>query len=73
MVIDNLPPDWGNGWNNVWIGVSVESQDYINRIDTLSKIPAKIRFVSFEPLLGSIGSSLTGGIWSNIWITLGYL
>ena len=53
-VLDHLPSDWGQGWNNVWLGTSVESQAYINRIDTLSRIPAKIRFVSFEPLLGSI-------------------
>jgi protein gp37 len=39
---------------NVWLGTSVESEDYIERIDVLRRVPAKIRFVSFEPLLGPI-------------------
>jgi protein gp37 len=40
---------------NVWLGTSVENADYVDRIAVLQKIPAAIRFVSFEPLLGSIG------------------
>jgi len=40
---------------NVWLGTSVESTDYIDRIAVLRKVPATIRFVSFEPLLGSVG------------------
>ena len=39
---------------NVWIGTSVESQDFVERIDYLRRTPAHIRFVSFEPLLGPI-------------------
>ena len=38
--------------DNVWMGVSVESQDYVFRIDDLRETRARIRFVSFEPLLG---------------------
>lgn len=49
-----LPEDWGEGFPNVWLGVSVENQDYVDRIEELAKIPAKIRFISFEPLLGPI-------------------
>lgn len=41
---------------NVWVGVSVENSTYKNRIDSLRKIKAKIRFVSFEPLIGSVDS-----------------
>lgn len=51
---DRLPADWGDGWDNVWLGVSVESQEYIHRAHALNQIPAKIRFVSAEPLLGEI-------------------
>jgi protein gp37 len=40
---------------NVWLGTSVESAQFVHRIETLRRIPASIRFVSFEPLLGSIG------------------
>ena len=39
---------------NVWLGTSVESEDYLDRIDVLRRVPARIRFVSFEPLLGPI-------------------
>jgi len=40
---------------NVWLGVTVENAKYKNRIDYLKQIDAAIRFVSFEPLLGSLG------------------
>jgi protein gp37 len=39
---------------NVWVGVSVESQKYVSRIDDLRCVPAKIKFISFEPLLSNI-------------------
>jgi protein gp37 len=39
---------------NVWLGTSVESEDYLDRIDVLRQVPAHIRFISFEPLLGPI-------------------
>ncbi len=39
---------------NVWLGTSVESGIYTHRIRTLTGIPARIRFVSLEPLLGPI-------------------
>lgn len=40
--------------SNVWMGVSVENERYLPRIDLLRKAPAAVRFISFEPLLGSI-------------------
>jgi protein gp37 len=40
--------------SNVWMGVSVENADYAFRIDLLRKVPAKIRFLSLEPLLGPL-------------------
>jgi protein gp37 len=39
---------------HVWIGVSVESNDYAWRADYLRKVPAAIRFISAEPLLGPV-------------------
>jgi protein gp37 len=39
---------------NLWLGVSVESQDYVWRIEKLLKVPAAVRFVSAEPLLGPL-------------------
>ena len=40
--------------DNIWIGTSVENNSHLFRIDTLSKIKAKIKFISFEPLLEEI-------------------
>lgn len=40
--------------NNIWIGATVENQDYIYRIDELRKVDAHIRFLSLEPLIGKI-------------------
>ena len=40
--------------NNVWLGVSVENENYLHRIHYLSLIDCKVHFVSFEPLLGKI-------------------
>jgi protein gp37 len=37
---------------NVWVGVSVETQTYVSRIRHLLRVPAAVRFVSAEPLLG---------------------
>lgn len=40
---------------NLWLGTSVESSEYIGRIDALRRVPARVRFVSFEPLVGPVG------------------
>jgi len=39
---------------NVWLGVSVENDDYLPRVADLVKTPAAIRFISYEPALGPI-------------------
>lgn len=50
--------------DNVWLGVSVESAKTKSRIDVLRTIPAKIRFISAEPLLADLGAlDLTGIHW----------
>lgn len=41
--------------DNVWIGATVEREDFVHRIGTLSQVPARIRFLSIEPLIGPIG------------------
>jgi len=61
---DHLPADWGEGWPNVWLGVSVEDQARKHRIDTLREIPASVRFLSCEPILEDLGQlDLTGIAW----------
>lgn len=47
---------------NVWMGVSVESQDYVWRMDYLRRVPAAVRFVSAEPLLGALPQLNLSGI-----------
>lgn len=48
----------------IWMGVTVEEDKYIHRVDDLREIPASIKFVSLEPLLGPIPSlSLEGIDW----------
>jgi protein gp37 len=54
----NLPKDWDDGWPNVWLGVSIENAEYVWRADLLRKIPAAIRFVSYEPALGPLAQAL---------------
>jgi protein gp37 len=41
---------------NVWLGTSVENGDHLDRLNVLRRVPARIRFVSFEPLLGPIAN-----------------
>ncbi|MDX8036577.1 phage Gp37/Gp68 family protein [Lentzea sp. BCCO 10_0856] len=48
-VADKL--DWPT---NLWMGVSVESADVLSRVDDLRAVPAAVRFLSCEPLLGAL-------------------
>lgn len=62
-----LPDDWGSGYDNVWLGVTVENQKHgLPRIDILREIPAKIHFLSVEPLLEELGTINLDGIDSVI-------
>lgn len=49
--------------SNVWMGVSVESQDYAWRVDHLRNIGAAVRFLSVEPLLGPVNLNLNEIQW----------
>lgn len=50
--------------DNVWMGVSVESNEYLTRVDALCETPARIKFLSLEPLLGPLdGLDLRGMDW----------
>lgn len=59
-----LPPDWGNGYDNVNIGCSVENQSLADyRLPLFLSYPIKRRFVACAPLLGPIDlSPYLGGI-----------
>lgn len=50
-----LPPDWGSGWDNVWLGITAENQvRIIERMSIFQNIPAKVKFLSIEPILSFI-------------------
>lgn len=45
-----LPPDWGEGWSNVWLGTSVGSKKGLSRMVDLSMVDACVKFLSIEPM-----------------------
>ena len=48
---------------HIWIGASVEAQDVLYRVDQLREVPAEVRFLSCEPLLGPLELDLTSIGW----------
>lgn len=70
-MLDHLP--WGpydDPWPNVCLGVSVENQRFSYRADLLATIPAALRFISAEPLLGPVTLS-PGTLRQLRWIIVG--
>ncbi|MEO6806676.1 MAG: phage Gp37/Gp68 family protein [Edaphobacter sp.] len=57
--------DWPS---NVWMGVSIESADVMSRITDLATTPAKVRFLSCEPLIGPLDRIPLDGIH---WVIVG--
>jgi protein gp37 len=52
---------------NVWLGTSIEDSRVLNRVQDLRATPAAVRFVSFEPLIGSVaGADLAGIHWAIV-------
>lgn len=66
-----MTPEFPDDWPlpNVWLGVSVETQEYTYRIDELRETPAAIRFLSCEPLLGPL--DLTPWLDRIDWVIVG--
>jgi protein gp37 len=67
-ITDHLPDDWGDGYPNVWLGVSVERDDLAWRAEVLRQVPAALRWVCAEPLLGPLPSLDLSGIG---WVVCG--
>jgi protein gp37 len=57
-----------NWTNNIWMGVTIENRETLQRLEYLKKTSARIKFVSFEPLLGPIGRLDLSGI---DWVIVG--
>lgn len=70
---DHLPDDWGDGYPNVWLGVSAENQELFDeRVAILSTIPAQVRFVSVEPMLAPVSVLKSGTPGDSIdWVIVG--
>lgn len=71
-----LPPDWNNGegFPNVWLGVTCGERKSFQRVEALRKIPCALRFISCEPLiedisnldLSAVGWVLCGGMSGSL-------
>lgn len=65
-----LPADWGLGYPNVWIGITVVNQEEFDRdAPKLHRIPAAVRWLSVEPQLGPI--DITQADQSVDWVVVG--
>jgi protein gp37 len=68
-LISSLVP-WGDNWpENIWVGTTIESQEWVSRAARLADIPAKVRFLSCEPLLGPV--DLSPWIEKIHWVIVG--
>jgi protein gp37 len=67
-ILENLPSDWGDGYQNVWLGTSVEDERVVQRIRQLAPIPATVHFLSLEPLIGPLPNLPLRGIE---WVIVG--
>lgn len=63
LEIANKLDEWPG---NVWAGVSVESQAWMWRSEVLKEVPARVRFLSCEPLLGPLELSLDNLHWAIV-------
>lgn len=53
---------------NIWMGVTVENSDYLHRIESLRRVPARVCFLSLEPLLGPLDDLVLDGL---DWVIVG--
>lgn len=68
-IMKYLPADWGAGYSNVWLGATVENQKAAERLKALTSVPATIRFLSCEPLVGPV--DLSSHIHNIDWVIAG--
>jgi protein gp37 len=71
-ILECLPDDWGEGYPNVWLGVTIEMEKYNYRWEQLKQVPTMLRFVSFEPLLENISELPDAPDWVIIGGESGY-
>ena len=67
-----LPTDWNSGYPNVWLGTTIENADVAEqRHRQLVAVPAAVRFISFEPLIGDVSPMLPGILDGIDWTIIG--
>jgi protein gp37 len=67
-----LPANWGGGWPSVWLGTSVENEvERRRRVPVLLTVPARIRFLSCEPLLEPVDLAEDLASGALHWIIVG--
>jgi len=69
LIEQRLPDDWGDGYQNVWLGVTAGCRSSLDRVELLTTIPAALRFVSAAPLRESI--DLSPYLHSLDWVITG--
>ena len=66
-----LPPDWENGYPNVWLGTTAEdAAAYKQRVTHLLRVPSAIHFVSYEPAMGPLKRLDIDGAFPD-WLIIG--
>jgi protein gp37 len=71
LVAERLPADWGTGYPNVWLGVTVEMRKHLHRLDTIRGIPAAAHYLAAEPLLEDLMPDLADHVGGIDWVALG--
>ncbi len=69
-IAQTLPADWGEGYPNAWLGCTVGDKPGLRRAETLRHIPARVRFLSIEPLLEDLGD-VSGHLDGIHWVIVG--
>lgn len=64
-ITEHLPADWGEGWDNVWLGTSVGSNAGLQRIVDLHMVKSKTKFLSIEPMWGEVDLSYPAEIYGE--------
>ena len=70
LLADRLPPDWGEGYPNVWLGTSLGLKKNLQRLDMLREIPCVLRWVDFAPTLEDLMPDLEDHIDGIGWVCM---
>ena len=70
LIAERLPNDWGDGYPNVWLTVTVELKKYLSRLDIQNQIPAAAHCLNAEPLLEDLTPELADHVegLDYIWV-----